>query len=116
MIQHTMQEIADFFGLPTALSNFGVVVVFYNKPIIKNNDWIAENGYGYMTTFPVSAVSDAVTHDWTVLVEPHTGYTCPHCGKPLNVTVKKGTCEPICDKCGGKISEDLFDEIIERGR
>ena len=111
MIQHTMQEIADFIGKNVAKDKNGSVYVFGSIPHKQSTFWFGSN-YCNIT----DVVSDAAAHDWTVLVEPYKDYTCPNCGKPLNVTVKKGTCEPICDKCGGRINEELFNEIIEQGR
>ena len=66
MIQHTMQEIADFIGKNVAKDKNGSVYVFGSIPHKQSTFWFGSN-YCNIT----DVVSDAAAHDWTVLVEPH---------------------------------------------
>jgi len=64
--QHTMQEIADFFGKSVATDGTGSIYIFSGSPIYQNNCW---NGYLF-ASIPNELVSDSMSHDCTVAVEP----------------------------------------------
>ena len=63
---HTMQEIADFFGKSVATDGTGSIYIFSGSPIYQNNCW---NGYLF-ASIPNELVSDSMSHDCTVAVEP----------------------------------------------
>lgn len=79
MINHTMQEIADFFGACVVKEQDGSIWVYRQEPVIGENcdSWgtclldKSDRKENYCFCLNMSwIVTDADTHDWRVLVEP----------------------------------------------
>jgi len=73
MIKHTMQEIADYFGMYVCIDlvRYNYINLFEEKPEFACNAWVPKNMYAERSkTISSFFVSDYDTHDWKILVKP----------------------------------------------